>query len=93
MTMARMSLRVMALTAVMAVGVSCCPPVVAPVVVAPCPKLNAPPKPRLPIQDYDPKWSKDELLKAYSASTVLLNGWGDACATVIESHNNRAGRE
>jgi hypothetical protein len=76
----------MALAVLVAAGVSCCPPVVAPVVV-PCPRIALPPKPRLPIQDYKPEWTKDEVLRAMSESVALLNGWGDACAVVIKAHN------
>lgn len=67
-------------------GVSCCPPQPTPIVM-PCPDLVVPPRPHLPVQDYKPEWTKDQLLSANVQSVALLLGWGEACAVIIKSHN------
>ena len=77
----------MALAALlMAAGVSCCPPVPVPIV-QPCPPLKVPPLPYLPIKDYKPEWTRDQLLSAYTQTTALLLGWQQAAEAIIVSHN------
>lgn len=77
----------MALAALLtAAGVSCCPPVSAPVV-QPCPPIQLPVRPHLPIKDYKPEWTKDQLLGAYAQTTALLFGWMQAAEALIVAHN------
>jgi len=88
MTRERLPLVVAVAALLMAAAVSCCTPRVE-YVVSPCPAINLPKRPHLPIEDYKPEWTKDQVLSAYTQSTVLLLGWGRACDEVIRAHNEK----
>lgn len=79
--------RIMAVAVlIMAAAVSCCPPNTE-YVVQHCPSITMPPRPYLPIEDYRDTWTKDQMLSAYTQSTVLLLGWGRVCEEAIKAHN------
>lgn len=56
----------------------------------PCAYIELPPKPTLPIQGYQPTWTKDQLLQAYAESALLLEQWRRECAAIVQAHNARA---
>lgn len=87
MTAARLpAFMALATILVMVAGVSCCPPQPAPVVM-PCPPLKIPPVPTLPMKDYHPTWTREQLLSAYAQTTALLYGWQQAAIAVMQAHN------
>ena len=85
MTRERLPLVVALVALLLAAGVSCKPRIE--YVPVPCQDLVLPARPHLPIEDYKPEWTRDQVLSAYTQSTILLVGWGKACEVIITAHN------
>lgn len=86
MTTVRLPVAMALAALLMAAGVSCCPPAPEPRVM-PCPPIKVPPLPHLPIKDYKPEWTKDQLLSAHAQTVALLFGWYQAASVEIQAHN------
>lgn len=56
---------------------------------APCPPIQVLPRPQLPVQNYHPTWTREQLLSANVQSVALLLGWAVAQQELVKAHNEK----